>query len=499
MSLKLKITNSNRKYLSIEVLFISIMFDQSFSYLNFRTIFSIELRKGHIDLNRMPQKYKDAVADIKWLNEEIAKLKRKKRGLWTEAEAKDYKDDMDLLKVVRDEKEECLTNHLQQIADKVNAHGFNFTMTKSLFENKEVFSVDSTDWAQFFVMKCLIRNVAKSFNVEMVNRHTVMMNLKLLMNNHMPVFIIRTDVSSFFESIPQKRMMELIERNSVLSMKSKDMVKRTMKQYESIKNKTLVAEGVGVPRGIGISSVLSEIYMLDIDKELKGRREVIFYSRYVDDIFIILSDLGVHRTKEEYYSQLQKRFADGYGLTLQPVGSQKCKLLDLSQLGGGTKTEVLTYLGYKMYIQPSNRKRNTTFGLSDERKQRFKSRVDHVVNRFNNVVKVNIAQAKRDLKDGLNLITGNIRLTKAKSGVKVGFFYNNDLLDKDEDFQEMEDYLKHIVITVPANLFQDANDNARFEAKVKAYVNGISLRDRWREKKTYDIGVDRLKEIERWL
>ena len=236
MSLKLKITNSNRKYLSIEVLFISIMFDQSFSYLNFRTIFSIELRKGHIDLNRMPQKYKDAVADIKWLNEEIAKLKRKKRGLWTEAEAKDYKDDMDLLKVVRDEKEECLTNHLQQIADKVNAHGFNFTMTKSLFENKEVFSVDSTDWAQFFVMKCLIRNVAKSFNVEMVNRHTVMMNLKLLMNNHMPVFIIRTDVSSFFESIPQKRMMELIERNSVLSMKSKDMVKRCTSSIEEEKS-----------------------------------------------------------------------------------------------------------------------------------------------------------------------------------------------------------------------------------------------------------------------
>ena len=73
---------------------------------------------------------------------------------------------------------------------------------------------------------------------------------------------------------------------------------------------TKIKKGLGVPRGIGISSLLSEIYMRDLDDCIKKRPEVIFYARYVDDIFILLSQLPQGKnisTIEDYYNKCKIR------------------------------------------------------------------------------------------------------------------------------------------------------------------------------------------------
>ena len=114
-------------------------------------------------------------------------------------------------------------------------------------------------------------------------------------------------------------------------------------------------------------------------------------------------------------------------------------------------------------------------------------------------MKVNTRHARRDLKDGLNLVTGNIRLIKAKSGVKVGFFYNNDLLDKDSDFDELEQYIKGKILQIPANLFANPVDRMAYEANLRTFISSISLKDRWEERKTFDFTNERLREVERWL
>ena len=475
------------------------MFDQSFSLSNFETIFNLELRKGRIDFNGMPQDYKDVVANIRWTRSAMASQRKKKLSTWTSDEKKDYENNRELLKYYQEQKEGIVKQVLGQFATQVNSTAFRFGITSYMYGAKECFTIEAADRAQFYAMKTLQRNVVKAFNVEMLNRHTVMQNLKLQMNSNLPIYIIRTDVSSFFESIKHDRLFALIDRNSVLSVKSKEMTKNIIREYDRVKNTTLVPQGQGVPRGIGISSPLSEIYMADIDKEIKGRKEVIFYSRYVDDILIILAYMPKQMQLDKYYQALESKFREEYGLTLQPVGSAKCELHDLyKHILGSPRNQTLSYLGYKLYVDGTD-DRNVLFGLSDDRKTRFKNRVDNAFERFGHVVKVDIKQAKRDLRDAVNLITGNIRLTKAKSSVKVGFYYNNDLLDNDEDFQELEDYLKSKVLPIPANLFANAADRMAFEARLRTWINTISLRDRWKERLTFDINYERLKEIERWL
>ena len=213
------------------------------------------------------------------------------------------------------------------------------------------------------------------------------------------------------------------------------MVKQVFKEYEKIKDKGRVPADQGIPRGIAISSPLSEIYMDRLDKIIRTKREVVFYARYVDDIFIILSSLGDAKSLKVYYQDLVDLFSR-YGLTLQPDGSAKCKLTDkFCKNSGGTLSEDFTYLGYHLYLVKTRNELRTIFGLSDRRKQTLKERMDHCFDHFTELVKVNPIQARHDLMDGLNIISGNIRLSKAKSGVKVGFFYNNDLLDREEDLR----------------------------------------------------------------
>jgi len=476
------------------------MFDQSFSPSNFETIFSIEHRKGHIDYNRMPQDYKNAVANIQWVKGEMSRLRRKKKNTWTTDEIKDYENNKGLLKIYQEEKVKALKQEIERLSRLANDQGFEFNIHSYKEEGKEYFFIDQANQAQYFAMKCMQRNIMKVFKVEMVNRHSVMTSLKYLLNNNLPIYIIRTDVKSFFESIQQKRLFEMINRNSLLSRKTIETISRVFKAYERLKDKNIVPYGKGLPRGIGISSPLSEVYMQDLDKTIKDRQEVVFYTRYVDDIFIILSDLGKYKTIQEYYQGLVGLFA-GYDLTLQEDGSDKCKLINLYKTTNGrTINEEVTYLGYTLYITKDTRSaRNTVFGLSEKRKQRFKDRVDHVFERFAHVVRVSTRHARRDLKDGLNLITGNIRLIKAKSGVKVGFFYNNDLLDKESDFTELETYLKGKPLLIPANVFSTAADRASYEANLRSFIDSISLKERWEKRKIYDIKNERLKVIEKWL
>lgn len=476
------------------------MFDQTFSASNFEALFEIELRKGLVDFNQMPQEYRDAAANVKAVRAELALLRKKKRVIWTQTEAEDYEFWRKELKIRLADKEEALKKDMEALSVAANMSGFGFQLTSQMYGGKQYFEVDKADRVQHFAMKCLQRNLVKAFGVEMVNRHTVMSNLKLMLNNNQPIYIIRTDIQHFFESIPQARLMSLIERNSILSNKSKGLIKNIIADYEGVKDKRLVSAERGVPRGVGISSALSEIYLDELDKLIKSRKEVIFYVRYVDDIFMIMSEMPYGFTLASYYQALETKFHE-YGLDLQPVGSGKCQLLDYyTPVNGRDQMHILTYLGYCLYITKDARNHRTTkFGMSDERKLRFKSRVDNVFNRFKLELKYDIKQAKRDFKDGLNLITGNIRLSKAKEGVKVGLYYNNDLLDVEQDFVELENYLHSKHIRVPGNLFVDPADERAFVKKRKDFVQSIQLKERWMEKKTFDIGVSRLKEIRKWL
>ena len=283
------------------------MLDQSFSAHNFEVLFNLENRKGHIDIKSMSRPYQAVLAEIKDKNEQLRELRKKKKADRTSEEFEKIEMLESELKELRIKKSEALVEDMSSIAEEVNSRHFSLTIDKHNYGGKEEFTLKESR-ASFYAMKQLMYNMKRTFKIEMPGRHQIMASIKPLMNMKMPIFIIRTDINSFYESIPQEHLLQKVYDNSLLSFKSKSFIKQVFQAYESIKDVSLTTAGVGIPRGIGISAMLSEVYMQDIDQKIKSRTEVIYYARYVDDIFMIFTSLDGHNSLNDYYKNLQKEF-----------------------------------------------------------------------------------------------------------------------------------------------------------------------------------------------
>ena len=175
---------------------------------------------------------------------------------------------------------------------------------------------------------------------------------------------------------------------------------------------------------------------------------------------MILSTLPTGKTLEQYYADMTT-FFQSYGLTLKQPGdnSGKCNILNFTKENRAEVT--MNYLGYCLYMNRPGKRLTASFGLSDTKKDRYRTRIDNAIIHFKTMSKCNIKQAYRDLLDSLNMITGNFKLFKSKSSVKVGMYYSNDLLDRIEDLDDLTQYLHGCPIDPYAGLMDCANIKSR--------------------------------------
>ena len=472
------------------------MLDQAYSVHNFEVIFDLENRKGNIDIDWMPEEYLDAVAKMKSFRKRIVELKGKGQNK-SEDDLKELNKLAEDFKIEKLKKENSRKAFLVACDHKINSKNFVIKMKKFLDKDsgKEVFTLNLEDPAVFFAIKQLQYNIRKTFKVKQANRHSILCDIKSLLHTRVPLYIVRTDISSFYESISQKALLEKIEGNTLLSHKSKAIIRAILKLYEGCKDSTLVNYGVGLPRGIGISSLLSEIYVRDLDSCIKSFMGTLYYARYVDDIFVALTSLpsGCNDVKG-YFSIMQTKFGN-CGLTLKDDKDLKGKGIMMDFTDSDKSYSPFDYLGYSIAIERKNRQMSVSFGLSNNKKIHFKEKVDHIVAHFENKSKYNIKEAYRDLFDSLNYITANTKLFKSKAGVKVGLYYNNDLLDKKEDLNDLQRYLRTKKI-VPSHT---ATGWTKCKDKIARKLANIDFCKRWEQKKMFYFSLARIQEIEKWL
>ena len=111
--------------------------------------------------------------------------------------------------------------------------------------------------------------------------------LKNLLEDGFPKLIIRTDIKSFYESIPQKDILQKIKDDNLLSIKTQKFIGEILNGYNVATCQT--EDFKGVPRGVGVSAYLSELYMRAVDNKIKELPDLIFYARYVDDIIAVFT------------------------------------------------------------------------------------------------------------------------------------------------------------------------------------------------------------------
>ncbi|MGE4432650.1 MAG: antiviral reverse transcriptase Drt3a [Bacteroidales bacterium] len=470
------------------------MLNQSFTADNFENVYDAENRKNTIT-EYLGTEYKDILVQIKLLLNEISQIKRKKLNDRTADEKQTLIDSKKKKEGLVAKKKQIKHNELEKISKEVNSKNFKFDLQ---LKDDDIFVIQNTKEA-FFAIKQLQYNIRKTFKVKQSSRHLILTQLKLMLNDSSPKYVIRTDVTKFFESIPQDKLFKKMSNNTLLSNQSKKIIFQILEDYNGKKDRAMIEADKGIPRGVGISSYLSELYMKDIDKQIINMRDVIYYARYVDDIFIIISPSLPKKNANSYFTKI-KEIVSKEDLSLKDEGDDKCSLLDLSVQNMSEK--IITYLGYALHIKRQGNKTSVTFGLSEAKKEKIKNRIKMCFEHFNNINKYGIRNARNELLLSLRFLCSNTKLSGAKNRVKTGIYYSNDLLDNEHfnDISEIDIFLKTQQISLYYKLFSSDGAQQLSEKRIKSFIIRSVVFAKGFADKTYHIfSKNELKTIKKIL
>lgn len=418
------------------------MLNQSFSADNFRKILDLENRKGIYLEGMFFPSLKNITEDIIECNKQIKEKKRHKSA--SESELKELYDKRNNLK---ERKEEQLYAQLQSISDKVVASNFKIALTKKDIPNEKPLYVVKDSPEHYFTMKQIQSNVARLFGVKQANRFGIISQVKLLLCDKFPKYVLRTDINDFYENIPHGRLLEKINGNNLLTHFSRRVLRQILSKY-----KELSGSDKGVPRGVGVSAYLAELYMRDIDRDIMSLSGISYYARYVDDIIIIFSPT-LDDANRDYIDDIKKIIEGKFLLKLNETKTFTFDLRYSNSVGE------LEYLGYKIFFGNGEIKTR----LTDKKINKYKSRIDLTFESYLNLSKVNEKEARKLLVKRMRFLTGNTRLKNNKSNVLVGIYHSNSQLTEKEDLVSLDDYLRNKINTIPITLLQKRLNKCSFK------------------------------------
>lgn len=360
----------------------TVLLDQSFSADNFLKIFDDENRKGNDLASRFFPKLKD--------------LNNQER----DAELKLHLDD------------------LEKEVSKNTKNGFAIKLTRDdTITSKPVYLTAKDDAVSFFIIKQIQRNIRKLYKVKQSDRHQIVSQLSILLDNKFPKYLIRKDIKEFYESVPHHSLLEIIDHENLLSFTSKQYIKSILDAY-----KGLSGSDKGLPRGVGISAYLAELFMRDFDSKVKLDDEVIFYGRYVDDIVILYAPKPDANMSAKVSGI--KALAIAKGLNLNDIKTKEYPLPSEYRFD---------YLGYQFQSKMIPNSGDVfTLDMSFKKLKKFIHRIKSSFSVYNQTPQKYRRKASKALVQRLTYLTSNTRLYGNKSGTLIGIYFSNQLVTKME-------------------------------------------------------------------
>ena len=198
--------------------------------------------------------------------------------------------------------------------------------------------------------------IRRIYRVKQSDRSRIIREIRALIEDSGSLSIIREDVRSFYDSIPFDQIIQKVEGDLILCQKGVSLLQDLNRQLSQLGYQ-------GLPRGIGVSATLSELYTEAVDKYMRSRSEVFYYARYVDDVFILTENQSAAAVRDILREKL-----DQLGLTLH-TGSHK-------SLCQQTKSADFSYLGYHFKTTVNSKRKPTTeVSISPEKVKKIKRRI----------------------------------------------------------------------------------------------------------------------------
>lgn len=299
-------------------------------------------------------------------------------------------------------------------------------------------------------------NLKRCTSLSADSRSQIVKNLKLLLEEGVPYRVYRLDIRSFFESFQKNHILNAVTSIKGLSPHSKQLIEALLNVHAAI-------GGQGVPRGLSISGVLSEIMMQDFDQKIRGSSNTFYYSRYVDDIIIVTSA----REKEtEFLRELHSFLPPG--LELNPdkknISAAPTRVTKESSEIAANLLQ-FDYLGYQFLVKnPTKREagsrkdgelyRKVHVDIARKKIKRIKTRI---VRSFLSHAKSNDWEL---LRDRIAFLTQNFSVYDPKAGGKkiAGIYHSYPLISKDAaGLKELDRFLRNAVLSKKGRVFSMTN------------------------------------------
>ena len=404
------------------------MLDQSFSQKSFREIFDIENRKG----NNIEKRFKDDFSvslaktlDLKRINKQIREENNfnKKKELYTQR------------KTIKIERENIIEQKLEEISNQINRHSIN------ILEGEEYGGQSyklENNVCNFFISKKIQENIKNTYKVRQSSRYAILSQLINLLEDNCPKYVIRTDIKNFYESIPQKILLEKINNDYLLSIKTKKFINQIFESYNGLTKQTDADTARGVPRGIGISAYLSELFMRNVDNQIQELDDLIYYARYVDDIIAIFvpESKNVNDNYLQNYLSQIKKIVENEELNLNEAKTKEYKLFDsLNYIRLNTESpKTIQYLGYEI----GSTDKKLVIELSERKIKKYFDRIKLSFKSFSKKKQHNRKKEFKLLSARIKYLTSNTKLRNNKDKVFVGIFYSNPFLKSVESLERLQ-------------------------------------------------------------
>ncbi|WP_156127845.1 antiviral reverse transcriptase Drt3a [Pseudooceanicola atlanticus] len=188
------------------------------------------------------------------------------------------------LKTEKKRKRELLTHELQRISEIISSKSFSVSLHSGFANGKPTYAYGETP-DEYYALKQTAINIRRIYRVKQSSGSAICSQILNMAMDGYKYHIVRADIKTFYESAPQEKLIEKLEFDSLLSIKSRRILKQVLETYATANGGT----DKGIPRGVNVSADLAELYMRDLDEKIKQLEGVCFYARYVDDIIVFFA------------------------------------------------------------------------------------------------------------------------------------------------------------------------------------------------------------------
>ena len=437
------------------------MFDQTFSPENLKHIFDIENRKGKDLFKAINDSTLNFLLKNKQhLNKERKSIKKFFYGNLIDEDEfkKKLGDNRKMLNANARSIDERLVDIFSidgDIANFIKAQNDVFGQKTDLNE-KQIYFLKKNNTLLSLILKKIQYDLRKLFEITFGNRNDIVSQIKTILKFKFPKYVCRCDVAGFYESIDQEILFNKIKKNRRITNSTKQLI---FDLFGMLKEEGGLISGI--PRGIGLSAILSEIYMQDFDKNMKKIDGVLYYARYVDDIIIITRcEKGLENIKNIVAKELNKLKLDLSMKEEKMSYHEHAKNLSYN----------FTFLGYKFLWDGCI----LNIEMSHIRYNRYKEKIKKLIVCYGKELKQKDTHseknARKNLFKRLKFLTSNTRLSNTKRNAMVGIYYSNSHLTNPEKILRGLD--NYTLGMFKRNRLLN-NDNTRLRFKHISFTSGF--------------------------